>query len=89
MERPPDVGARAGFEPLERPFFVVVAPDEAPRLVYFAQRLLEMLLGSDFMLAWLDHPVLCTLHHHRQLWWQTTDPRIEQALEQAVQQARS
>jgi len=37
------------------------------------QRLLEMLLGSDFMLAFPDRRVLCTVHHHQQLWWTTPE----------------
>jgi hypothetical protein len=51
---------------------------------YFVQRLLEMLLGSDFILAFVGKPVLCTVHHHKQLWWQTTDPGILSALDTAT-----
>ena len=42
-----------------------------------------MLLSSDFMLAFLGprQPVLCTLHHHKQLWWTTTSPDAIAALE--------
>jgi hypothetical protein len=58
--------------------------EESPQLEYFIQRLLEMLLGSDFMLAFVGKPVLCTVHHHKQLWWQTTDPAILSTLEGAV-----
>jgi hypothetical protein len=38
--------------------------------------LLPSLRGSDFMLAWPDAQTLCTIHHHAQLWWQTTDPQV-------------
>lgn len=31
------------------------------------------LKSSDFALAFPPHPVLCTLHHHKQLWWVTSD----------------
>ena len=41
--------------------------DEATRLEQFVTRLLEKLTGSDFMLAFVEHPVLCSLHHHKQL----------------------
>ena len=60
------------------------ALEESPQLEYFIQRLLEMLLGSDFMLAFVGKPVLCTVHHHKQLWWQTTDAGILSTLENAV-----
>jgi hypothetical protein len=61
-------------------------PDESHHLRHFTQRLLEMLLGSDFMLAFLapKEPVLCTLHHHKQLWWTTKDPAVIDTLERAV-----
>lgn len=35
--------------------------------------LLEHLLGSDFMLAFPGRAVLCTVHHHKQLWWTSGD----------------
>lgn len=31
--------------------------------------LLQTLDGSDFILALPGRPILCTVHHHRQLWW--------------------
>lgn len=31
---------------------------------------------SDFLLAFPDWPVLCTVHHHCQLWWVSTDSRL-------------
>jgi hypothetical protein len=59
------------------------APTESHHFQHFTQRLLEMLLSSDFMLAFLGPktPVLCTLHHHKQLWWTTRDPAALAALE--------
>lgn len=60
------------------------APDEHGHFQHFSQRLLEMLMGSDFMFVHLSHPLLCTLHHHKQLWWSTTDAGILQTLEKAV-----
>jgi hypothetical protein len=39
----------------------------------FVQTLLENLSASDFMLAFPDHPALCTIHHHKQLWWISSD----------------
>jgi hypothetical protein len=46
----------------------------------FLQRLLEMLSGSDFMLAFPGHAVLCMIHHHKQLWWQTSDTALADRL---------
>jgi hypothetical protein len=40
------------------------------------QRAVRTLLGglvqSDFLVAFPDAATLCTIHHHKQLWWQTT-----------------
>lgn len=60
------------------------APDEQAHLRHFVQRLLEMLGGSDFMFVNLSHPLLCTLHHHKQLWWSTPNRSIIDTLEQLV-----
>lgn len=42
--------------------------------------LLRMLLGSDFALAFPGRQVICTLHHHKQVWWQSTDVMLIDAL---------
>ena len=39
------------------------------------QGLLENLLGSDFQLVFPNHDLVCTIHHHRQLWW--TSPNAD------------
>ena len=54
---------------------------ESHHFTHLVQRLLEMLLGSDFMLAFVGRPILCTLHHHKQLWWTTKDEAVVAALE--------
>lgn len=59
-------------------------PDEREPFEWFTGKLLEMLSGSDFMLAFPGWQVLCTVHHHKQLWWQTTDPTIADAIEMLV-----
>jgi hypothetical protein len=44
------------------------------------RQLLEKLTVSDFLLAFPGRPVLCLAHHHRQLWWTTTDAaQVDQA----------
>jgi len=44
------------------------------------ERLLAGLSSSDFMLAFPGRPALCTVHHHEQLWWQTTNPALHALL---------
>lgn len=39
-------------------------------------RLLQQLQNSDFMMAFPNHPLLCMVHHHKQLWWSTTDETL-------------
>lgn len=60
------------------------ATGESHHFRHFTQRLLEMLMTSDFMLAFIGRPILCTLHHHKQLWWSTTDTKAVKILEDAV-----
>ncbi len=47
--------------------------DEVAMLQALLSRLLSSLTASDFMLVFPARPALCTVHHHKQLWWQTTD----------------
>jgi len=49
----------------------------------FTERLLHNLVGSDFVLAFPDRPVVCLLHHHKQLWWQTTDAAFYEQIKSA------
>jgi hypothetical protein len=42
---------------------------ENDELIALIHSLLTNLATSDFMLAFPAHPALCTIHHHRQLWW--------------------
>lgn len=46
--------------------------------------LLGNLKASDFAIAFPGRPVLCMLHHHQQLWWQTPAATVHAALDQAV-----
>jgi hypothetical protein len=59
-------------------------PGEVDGLAGFARALLTNLQASDFMLAFVDHPVLCTVHHHKQLWWVTTERGVIEKLEGIV-----
>lgn len=56
--------------------------DELPQFTTFMTRLLTNLFGSDFALASPARPLVCTLHHHKQVWWTTTDMPMLKALEQ-------
>lgn len=58
------------------------AQTESAAVEHFTQRLLQMLTASDFAIAFPRRPVLCSLHHHKQLWWQTTDPAVAESLRQ-------
>jgi hypothetical protein len=51
---------------------VEFSPDETGAFTAFVQQLLENLLASDFTIAFPEHPLVCRLHHHKQLWWMTT-----------------
>ncbi len=42
--------------------------------------LMDGLIGSDFLIAFPDAQTVCTIHHHKQLWWQTTDASIATAV---------
>ncbi|HEX5244014.1 MAG TPA: hypothetical protein VFW23_12185 [Tepidisphaeraceae bacterium] len=44
------------------------------------QAILTHLVGSDFALAWPSWPVACTIHHHKQLWWTTSDVSLHERL---------
>ena len=61
------------------------SPDERDSFVRLLEGLLRHLHGSsDFALAFPGHPTLCTVHHHKQLWWSTTDVTVFDALTQLV-----
>jgi hypothetical protein len=55
--------------------------EEAETLAPAIEKLLTGLWGSDFALAWPGRPILCTVHHHTQLWWTTTDADLLAGLE--------
>ena len=63
---------------------VAFAAHETDDFARFLQRLLEILTVSDFALAFPGRPVLCTVHHHQQLWWQTTDVKLGNAIDALV-----
>jgi hypothetical protein len=48
-------------------------PEQPEPLERLIRGLLENLVSSDFMIVFCESPVLCALHHHKQLWWTTTE----------------
>ena len=70
---PRNDGSAVQFEPAERDPFV--------RLL---ATLLARLLGSDFALAFPGRTTLCTVHHHKQLWWTTADGHVVETLDRLV-----
>ena len=55
--------------------------DEEQPLRHAVERLLTELRVSDFLIAFPDAAAVCTVHHHVQLWWQTTDAHLFALLE--------
>ncbi|QOV88567.1 hypothetical protein [Humisphaera borealis] len=58
--------------------------DETPAFVTLVEGLLTHLLGSDFQLCFPARDVVCTVHHHKQLWWMSRDEGIVDRLKKLV-----
>jgi hypothetical protein len=55
---------------------------ESAEFSSFLGALLDNLSGSsDFQLAWPGRSVVCMVHHHKQLWWTTSDEAIHRELD--------
>jgi hypothetical protein len=78
----PDALAAAGvgpasMAPLTHGAAIEFAPDEREPFATLLRDLLAHLSGSsDFQLSWPGRPVVCTVHHHKQLWWTTSDDAL-------------
>jgi hypothetical protein len=55
---------------------VVFTPPETDAMFDTVFRLLGGLISSDFQLTFPTRATVCTVHHHEQLWWQTTDAAV-------------
>jgi hypothetical protein len=55
---------------------IAFSPEEASLLAQATNDLLGGLIQSDFLIAFPAAQTLCTIHHHKQLWWQTRDDRV-------------
>jgi hypothetical protein len=60
---------------------VEFAPENVDEFGEFLTALLENLsASSDFQLAWPGRPLVCTVHHHQQLWWTTPNELIHRGI---------
>ena len=55
---------------------VVFTPAEGDAMFQTVLAVLQGLRSSDFQLTFPTRAMVCTIHHHEQLWWQTTDAAI-------------
>ncbi len=53
---------------------------EFPAMQPLVASLIDRLSGSDFKLVVPHRHIICTVHHHKQLWWQTTDAGVAEQL---------
>jgi hypothetical protein len=49
---------------------------ESSAFEQFLAALLTNLTVSDFTLAFPTQALLCTIHHHQQLWWMSGEPGL-------------
>ena len=59
-------------------------PVERQECQAFISGLLTKLSGSDFTLAFAGRKAVCTIHHHRQLWWVTNARDLAVQLDQLI-----
>lgn len=53
---------------------------ESDKVTTIVAQLLERLNSSDFAAAFPEHPAMCLIHHHTQLWWRTNDIALRDRL---------
>jgi hypothetical protein len=69
------------LEPLTTGAAIEFRPENVDEFGVFLTALFENLSGSsDFQLAWPGRPLVCTVHHHQQLWWTTADEDLYRKL---------
>lgn len=61
---------------------IELQPSETAAFEHLVSGLLTHLAASDFTIAFPHQPLLCTLHHHKQLWWMTDRPEPIALLDQ-------
>jgi hypothetical protein len=61
---------------------ICFSADDSAAFRSLLRSLLQQLVASDFMIAFPGIDILCTIHHHQQLWWQMTDASLLEKLQQ-------
>ena len=61
------------------------AIEESEQLAFCVQRLLGNLASSDFAIAFPSRPIVCTIHHHKQLWWISSDGTLVERVRATAQ----
>jgi len=59
-------------------------PDESEGLQSLLLALLTNLFGSDFLLSFPGRPAVCSVHHHKQLWWTSSNAICYAGIESMV-----
>jgi hypothetical protein len=59
-------------------------PAERGPFVQLVRELLTHMLGSDFALAFPGRRTVCTVHHHKQLWWTSDEEPVLATLDRLV-----
>jgi hypothetical protein len=60
-------------------------PFESADFVAMMSQLMQRLANSDFAFVFPDRPIVATIHHHRQIWWTSTDADLIAELSALVQ----
>ena len=60
------------------------APAERTQFTHLVRELLTHLLGSDFAIAFPGRRTVCTVHHHKQIWWTSEEAEVLEALDRLV-----
>jgi hypothetical protein len=57
------------------------APADRSAMQRLVAGLLDGLTGSDFSIAFPGRPCIAVLHHHKQVWWMTSDANLAAKLD--------
>jgi hypothetical protein len=59
-------------------------PHEGDSLTAIVEELFDRLVASDFTIAFPGRTVVALLHHHQQIWWQTSNQAIWESLDTVI-----
>ena len=65
--------ASESLQPRTNAAAIEFQPQESPALAALLKTLLQHLAGSDFAIIFPGYPVVSTVHHHKQVWWTSSD----------------